>query len=98
MATRDDAIQQGIVELDDTYLGKAKKRQKGQRDHEKQGCCRSLQGEDGKPKYVKMQVVTDIKEKTIAKFAKSSIANGTTEQTDAYRSYRKPLAEKYQHE
>ena len=45
-----------------------------------------------------MQVVTDLKWKTIAKFAKSSIADRATVQTDAYHSYRKPLAEKYQHE
>jgi len=44
-----------------------------------------------------MQVVTDLKGKTIAKFAKNNIADGTTVQTDAYHSYRKPLAEKYQH-
>ncbi len=54
--------------------------------------------EDDKPQYVKMQVVTDLKGKTIAKFAKSSIAESSTVQTDAYRSCRKPLAEKYLHE
>ncbi|MGI5850155.1 MAG: hypothetical protein ACOX8Q_08875 [Christensenellales bacterium] len=55
-------------------------------------------GESGKPQYVKMQVVADLKGKTIAKFAKDSIADGSTAQTDAYHSCRKPLAEKYLHE
>ena len=51
--------------------------------------------EDVKPQYVKMQVVTDLKEKIIAKFAKNSIAEGATVKTDAYHSYRKPLAERH---
>ena len=42
--------------------------------------------------------MADLKGKTIAKFANSSIANDTTVQTDAYRSYMKSLVEKYQHE
>lgn len=53
---------------------------------------------DGKPLYVKMQVVPDLKGKTIGKFAKANICEQSTIQTDAYRSYRKPLAQKYFHE
>ena len=45
-----------------------------------------------------MQIVPDLMGKTIGKFAKECIEGGATVQTDAYRSYRKPLAEKYLHE
>lgn len=45
---------------------------------------------------MKMQVMTDLKGKTIAKFAESSIAKGATVQKDTYHRYRKPLVEKYQ--
>jgi transposase-like protein len=100
MAERDNRyLLKGIVELDDTYLGKSKKGGKRGRGTTKNKVVVAIsKGEDGKPRYVKMQVVADLKGKTIAKFAKSNIADGSTVQTDAYHSYRKPLAEKYQHE
>lgn len=100
MAERDNGYAlKGIVELDDTYLGKTKKGSKRGRGTTKNKVVVAIsKDEEGKPQYVKMQVVTDLKGKTIAKFAKNSIAEGTTVQTDAYHSYRKPLAEKYLHE
>lgn len=100
MAERDNRYMlKGIVELDDTYLGKAKKGSKRGRGTAKSKVVIALsKGEDGKPQYVKMQVVPDLKGKTIAKFAKCSIVEGATVQTDAYHSYRKPLAEKHLHE
>ncbi len=89
----------GIVELDDTYSGKTRKGSKRGRGTTKNKIIVAIsKDEDGKPQYVKMQVVADLKGKTIARFAKNSIAEGTTVQTDAYRSYRKPLAEKCLHE
>ena len=45
-----------------------------------------------------MQIVPDLKVTTTAKFAKCSIVEGATVQTDANRSYRKPLAPKHLHE
>jgi len=100
MAERDSRyLLKGIVELDDTYLGKTKKGSKRGRGTTKNKVVVAIsKDEDGKPQYVKMQVVANLKGKTIARFAKYNIAEGTTVQTDAYRSYRKPLAEKYLHE
>jgi hypothetical protein len=51
----------------------------------------------GKPKFLKMRVVPNLKGPTVGKFAKSVIAEQSTIETDAYRSYRKPLSEKYNH-
>ena len=45
-----------------------------------------------------MQVVTGLKRKTVAKFAKSRIAEGASVKTDAYHSCESLLAEKYLHE
>ena len=75
MAERDSRyLLKGIVELDDTYLGKAKNGGKRGRGTTKSKIVVAVsKSEDGKPQYVKMQVVTDLKGKTIAKFAKSSI-------------------------
>jgi hypothetical protein len=45
-----------------------------------------------------MQVVPNLKGKTIGKFVETNIELGSTVQSDAYRSYRKPLADKYKHD
>jgi len=52
----------------------------------------------GRPQYLKMQVIDNLKGETIGTFAKANIAQGSTIQSDAYRSYRKPLAEDYSHQ
>lgn len=54
--------------------------------------------DDGKPRFIKMKVVSNLKSVTIGKFATQNIAENSTIETDAYRSYRKPLAEKYEHQ
>lgn len=100
MAERDNRYMlKGIVELDDTYFGRPKKGSKRGRGTTKTKVVVAVsKDEEGKPKYVKMQVVPDLKGKTIGKFAKGCIQEGSTVQSDAYRSYRKPIAEKYLHE
>jgi len=47
--------------------------------------------------YLKMQVVPNLKGKTVEKFANKHISKGSKIQSDAYRSYRKPLAIDYLH-
>lgn len=100
MAQRDNNyVLSGIVELDDTYFGKAKKGGKRGRGTTKTKVLVALsKDEDDNPQFVKMQVVPNLKGKTIGKFAKCSITEGAIVQSDAYHSYRKPLAEKYLHD
>ena len=100
MAQRDDNYMlAGLVELDDTYFGKPKKGSKRGRGTTKIKVVVALSKDDsGKPQFAKMQVVPNLKSKTIAGFIKNSIIEGSVVQSDAYRSYRKPLAEKYLHE
>lgn len=81
----------GTVEFDVFYFGKTKKVSKRGRETVLMGLSKD---EEGNPMFAKMQVVPNLKGKTIAKFAKSSIAEGSAVQSDAYRSYRKPLTEK----
>jgi len=89
----------GIVELDDTYFGAPLKGAKRGRGTGKTKVIVAVsKTADGKPLYVKMQVVPDIKGATIGKFAKANICEQSIIQTDAYHSYRKPLAQKYFHE
>lgn len=99
MTQRDENYQlSGIVELDDTYLGKPKKGGKRGRGTKKTKVIVAVsKTDDGKPIYIKMQVVENLKSDTIAEFAVQNIAQGTKVETDAYHSYRKPLAQNYEH-
>ena len=100
MAQRDNNYTlAGIVEMDDTYFGKPGKGGKRGRGTSKIKVLVALSKADNrKPQFAKMQVVPNLKGKTIAGFAENFITPGSVVQSDAYHSYRKPLAEKYLHE
>ena len=86
----------GVVELDDTYFGKPKKGGKRGRGTKKTKVVMAVsKSEDGKPRYIKMKIVPNPKSATIGKFATQNIAESSKIEIDAYNSYRKPLAEKY---
>jgi transposase-like protein len=88
-----------IVEMDDTYFGTKHKGGKRGRGTSKHKVVVALSKNDnGYPQYLKMQVVPNLKGKTIGKFVENNIELGSTVQSDAYRSYRKPLADKYVHD
>jgi transposase-like protein len=88
----------GIVEFDDTYFGGPKLGDKRGRGTSKTKVLAALSKDGkGKPKHLKMCVVRNLKGKTVGTFARSAIAEHSLIQTDAYRSYRKPLAEKFNH-
>jgi len=99
MSQRDEQYQlAGVVELDDTYFGKSKKGGKRGRGTKKTKVVVAVsKTNDGKPRFIKMKVVSNLKSVTIGKFATQNIAESSKIETDAYRSYRKPLAEKYEH-
>lgn len=96
MASRDEAcLLDGIVEFDDTYIGKCHKGGKRGRGISETKVAVALSKDDeGKPRYVKMQVIPNLRGKTIGKFAGAHIAEGSTIETGAYSSYRKPLRER----
>lgn len=100
MSRRDSKYQlSGIVELDDTYFGKPSKGSKRGRGTSKIKVIVAVsKTPGGKPLFMKMQVVPNLKGKTIGNFAKANVCEQSTVQTDAYHSYRKPLSEKYSHE
>ena len=89
----------GIAELDDFYFGGPDAGGKRGRGTGKLKIMIALsKSKAGKPLFVKMQVVDDLKGTTVGAFAHSSIAVGSTIQSDAYSSYRKPLAEDFDHQ
>ena len=88
----------GIVEFDDTYFGGPKSGGKRGRGTSKTKVLVALsKDKEGKPRYLKMMVVPNLKGKTIGAFAKSAIAENAIVETDAYRSYRRPLSENWSH-
>ena len=53
--------------------------------------------ENGRPQYVKMEVVDDPIADTINAFAEANITTGSTISSDAYRSYKRLKDNGYQH-
>ena len=100
MAERDsEYMLSGIVELDDTYFGAPTEGGKRGRGTERTKVMVAVsKTENGKPDYLKMKVVDNLKGETVGDFAKAYIVKGSTVQSDAYRSYRKPLAVDFDHQ
>ena len=89
----------GIVELDDTYFGTAGRGGKRGRGTSKTKVVVAVSKTvEGKPKSIKMQVVSNLKGRTIRRFATEKVLPGTTIETDAFHSYRKPLSENFIHD
>ena len=88
----------GTVELDDTYVGAPTKGKKRGRGTEKMKVITALsKDENGKPQYLKMECLENLKGVTIGKYANNHIVEGSTIESDACRAYLKPLAQKYMH-
>jgi transposase-like protein len=97
MADRDSGYNlNGIVELDDAYFGSSDEGGKRGRGTTKSKVVVGLSlSSEGRPQYLKMQVVENLKKETIAEFAQNYIKSGSTISSDAYRSYRQLLKEGY---
>ena len=88
----------GIVELDDTYLGAPTRGKKRGRGTEKVKLIVALsKSSAGHPKYLKMTDVPNLKGITVGRFARDNIHEGSKIESDNARSYKKPLAQKYFH-
>jgi len=89
----------GIIEFDDAYFGGPKSGGKRGRGTAKtKGLVAVSKDEEGKPKFLKLLVVPNLKGKTIKKFAEKNFIEGAQVETDACRSYRKALEENFLHE
>lgn len=88
----------GIIEIDDAYIGTPSKGKKRGRGTEKMKIVVAVSKTiNGAPKHAKMQIVPNLKGITIGKFAVKSIEESSHIESDDYKSYRKPLADKYFH-
>ena len=88
----------GIVELDDTYLGAPTHGKKRGRGTEKSKIIVALsKSAEGYPKYLKMADVSDLTGATVGRFARKNIHKGSKIESDNANGYKKPLAEDYFH-
>jgi transposase-like protein len=99
MSDRDAHYQlAGLVELDDAFFGAPTEGGKRGRGTDQTPVLVGVSlNKQGAPQYVKMQVIPDVKGKTLVEFAKLHIEPGSTISSDAYRSYN-ALAEEYDHQ
>jgi hypothetical protein len=99
MGKRDERyLLAGIVEFDDSYFGGPKGGGKRGRGTKKSKVLIALsKTEEGKPQHLKMQVVPDLRGKTIGRFAGANIAENSVIESDAAINYRTALANKWLH-
>lgn len=100
MGQRDaDYLLSGLVEMDDTYFGGPISGGKKGRGTKKIKVMVAVSKDTmGRPQFLKMQTIPNLRGKTIGAFAQHNIQQGTTIQSDGLSSYRKPLASKYLHQ
>ncbi|MBR0600064.1 IS1595 family transposase [Sinanaerobacter chloroacetimidivorans] len=100
MAERDsEYMLSAIVELDDTYFGAPTEGGKRGRGTEKTKVMVAVsKTKNGKPDYLKMKIIDNLRGETVGDFAKAFIVKGSTVQSDTYRSYQKPLADDFEHQ
>jgi transposase-like protein len=100
MGQRDaEYLLSGLVELDDTYFGGPTSGGKRGRGTEKSKVMVAVSKDsEGKPQYLKMQVVPNLRSATVGTFAQDNIQCGSIIQSDGLPSYRKPLAADYAHQ
>jgi hypothetical protein len=100
MGQRDaEYLLSGLVEMDDTYFGGPTSGGKRGRGTKKTKAMVAVSKDSkGKPQFIKMRVVPNLRGKTIGSFAHDNIQPGSTIQSDGLLSYRKPLADNYTHQ
>ena len=88
----------GIVEFDDSYFGAKIKGVRG-RKAGNQGVFVAV-GKDGegRPRYLKMLTTPNIQIPSVKEFVDENLEAGSVVETDGYKSYRKPLAENFNHQ
>jgi len=89
----------GEVEFDDTYIGGPEVGSKRGRGTTKAKVFVALSLDKNKnPKFLKLRVTENLRQKSVKKFAEQSIKEGSIIHSDGYRSYIPALADSYDHQ
>lgn len=89
MGQRDENYKlSGLVEMDDAYLGGPKQGGKRGRGTERTKMVVALsKTADGKPKYLHMTLIDDLKRETLTAFAQKHLETNTSIHADGFKSY-----------
>ena len=87
----------GIIEFDDSYFGAKIKGVRGRKAGNQGVFVAVSKDEKGNPIYLKMRVTDNIQKPSVEEFVSANLVPGSIVETDGFRSYKKPLAEKYTH-
>lgn len=98
MESRDEQYYlEGIVEFDDSYFGAKLKGGTG-RGADNQAVFIAVSKDiENHPLYLKMHISENVQSISVKGFMEKNVVAGSTVETDVFPSYRKPLAEKYDH-
>jgi transposase-like protein len=89
----------GTVELDDAFFGGTREGSKRGRGTDKTVVLVGISlNPQGKPQFVKMRTVENVKGKTLERFAKENIEPGSFIKSDGFKSYNKLCGAGYSHE
>jgi transposase-like protein len=96
MRSRDEQyVLSGIVEMDETYFGGPGEEPKRGRGTNKTPTLVALSlRPDGKPKFLKMQAVDNVKSETLVEFIKQAMTADATIVNDGFKAYRAIAAER----
>ncbi len=100
MKTRDANYQlAGLVEIDDAFFGgKDEDNKRGRGSQKAKVLVQVSTTEDGRPEFAKMNVINNVKEKTVSKEILSNIKLESILKTDGYRSFNNLSSIGYNHE
>lgn len=90
---------EGTVELDDAFFGGTREGSKQGRGTDKTAVLVGVSLDTkGKPRFVKMRAVENVKGETLKQFAKETIRVGSFVKSDGFKSYNKLCGAGYSHE
>jgi transposase-like protein len=87
----------GFVEMDDAYFGSPKKGKDGRGTTKAKVAVALSTDEEGRPRFLRMQVIDKVTIEEIHRVAKSCIAKGSTILSDGHSSYKQLKNIGYQH-
>lgn len=88
----------GIIELDDSYFGAKIKGKEGRGAGNQSVFVAVSKDSEGRPQYLKLMTTPNVKIPSVQSFVDENLEIGSVVETDGYKSYRKPLAQDFEHQ
>lgn len=88
----------GIIELDDSYFGAKIKGKEGRGAGNQSVFVAVSKDSEGRPQYLKLMTTPNVQIPSVQSFVDENLELGSVVETDGYKSYRKPLAQDFEHQ